>query len=116
MNLLIEIPAEFEQHFHSDRFADSLYRLSADAHSMAGNYEQETVSMLIKAFENAIPAADVVERKKGKWALVEKRRKASVYRCSECGNFFTVWPDTLNCGRGDMNYCCECGADVRGDP
>ena len=56
------------------------------------------------------PAADVVERKTGKWALVEKRRKASVYRCSKCGNFFTVWPDTLNCGRGDMNYCPNCGA------
>ena len=59
------------------------------------------------------PAANVVERKKGLWALVEKRRKASVYRCSECGNFFTVWPDTLNCGRGDMNYCPNCGADMR---
>ena len=58
--------------------------------------------------------ADVVERKTGKWALVEKRRKASVYRCSECGNFFTVWPDTLNGGRGDMNYCPNCGAKMDG--
>lgn len=61
----------------------------------------------------SMTAAAVVKRKKGLWALVEKRRKASVYRCSECGNFFTVWPDTLNCGRGDMNYCPNCGADMR---
>lgn len=34
---------------------DSLHRLSADAHLLAGNYEQETAKMLIKAFKNAEP-------------------------------------------------------------
>ena len=55
MKLLIDIPKEFEQHFQTDRFEDSLHRLSADAHLLAGNYEQETVAMLIKLFKNAIP-------------------------------------------------------------
>ena len=54
MRLLINIPKEFEQHFQADRFEESLHRLSADAHLLAGNYEQETVMMLIKAFETAI--------------------------------------------------------------
>ena len=69
MRLLINIPKEFEQHFQADRFEDSLYRLSADAHLLAGNYKQETAAMLIESFKNAIPIpcgrlidADVVEK------------------------------------------------------
>lgn len=55
MKLLIDIPKEFEQHFQADRFDDSLHRLSADAHLLAGLYEQETALMLSEAFKNAVP-------------------------------------------------------------
>lgn len=54
MKLLIDIPKEFEQHFQMDRFEDSLNRLSADVHLLAGLYEQETALMLIEALKNAI--------------------------------------------------------------
>ncbi len=54
MRLLINIPKEFEQHFQADKFEDSLHRLSADAHLLAGNYEQETAVMLIESFKSAI--------------------------------------------------------------
>ena len=50
MKIEIEIPKEFEEHFNEDRFEDSLHRLSADAHLIAGNYEQEVAIMLIQAF------------------------------------------------------------------
>ncbi|WP_270386919.1 hypothetical protein [Blautia hansenii] len=50
MKIEIEIPKEFEEHFNADRFGDSLHRLSADAHLLAGKYEQETAMMLIQAF------------------------------------------------------------------
>ena len=53
MKIIIEIPKEFENHFLQDGFEDSFYRLNADAHCLAGNYEQETLIMLIKAFKNA---------------------------------------------------------------
>ena len=53
MKIIFEIPKEFENHFLQDRFEDSLYRLNADAHCLAGNYEQEIIIMLIKAFKNA---------------------------------------------------------------
>ena len=53
MRIIIKIPQEFENHFLQDRFEDSLHRLNADAHLLAGNYEQETLIMLIKAFKNA---------------------------------------------------------------
>ena len=58
MRLLINIPKEFEQHFQADRFEDSLHRLSADAHLLAGDYEQETAVMLIESFKNAVPVPD----------------------------------------------------------
>ena len=64
MKLVIDIPKEFEQHFQTDRFEDSLHRLSADAHLLAGLYEQETALMLIKAFKNAIlvpPHGDLID-------------------------------------------------------
>lgn len=54
MKLLINIPKEFEQHFQADRFEDSLHRLSADAHLLAGNYEQETAKMLRNALKSAV--------------------------------------------------------------
>ena len=59
MRVEIEIPKEFEEHFKQDKFEDTLYRLSADAHLIAGNYEQETAIMLIKAFKESKPAYDV---------------------------------------------------------
>lgn len=65
MRLLIDIPKEFEQHFQADRFEDSLHRLSADAHLIAGLYEQETASMLIEAFATAVPVpkhGDLIDR------------------------------------------------------
>lgn len=52
MKIEIEIPKEFEEHFYQDRFEDTFHRLSADAHLIAGNYEQETANMLIKAFKD----------------------------------------------------------------
>lgn len=42
-----------------DKFEDSLNRLCADAHLLAGNYEWETAIMLIKAFRESKPAYDV---------------------------------------------------------
>ena len=54
MWITIKIPKEFEEHFYRDNFKDSLLRLLMDAHDLAGNYEKETILMLIKAFKNAI--------------------------------------------------------------
>ena len=83
MELLIKIPKEFEQRFKQDAFEDSLHRLSADAHLIAGLYEQETAKMLRDAFKNAIPvqrhgrlidadalkASIVFAEKTAKWAV-----------------------------------------------
>ena len=63
---------------------------------------------------NAIPSADVVERKKGKWQITDAYPH-NVY-CSECHKKFAqthwaVWGD----GSLPRNFCPNCGADMRND-
>lgn len=53
IRVTIEIPDEFWKDWVADRFDDALHRLSADAHLLAGLYEQEIASMLANAFQNA---------------------------------------------------------------
>ena len=82
MELLIKIPKEFEQHFKQDAFEDSLHRLSADAHLIAGIYEQETAKMLRDAFKSAVsvpPHGDLIDRK----ALLEGEGRYSISLCKE---------------------------------
>lgn len=64
MEIKIEIPKEFEEHFNRDRFKDSLERVRADiqwglkSHSViAGRYEMELAEML----EIAMSKAEVIK-------------------------------------------------------
>lgn len=52
---------------------------------------------------------------KGEWIDISTGKgifKNRSVKCSKCGN--TLDLDGLNCGRGDANYCPNCGADMRG--
>lgn len=61
MKLLIEIPKEFEEHFNTDRFKDSLERVRVDIQcglecseiKIAGLYELELIQMLRTAMIKA---------------------------------------------------------------
>ena len=54
------------------------------------------------------------ERKTGRWILYDKRFPwRQDYKCSECGNYINL--SGINCGRGDANYCPNCGAKMEGD-
>lgn len=63
MEIVIKIPKEFENHFNSDNFEDSLQRVRFDIHKaiiakkdiLSGNYEIETLDMLTEAFLNGTP-------------------------------------------------------------
>lgn len=62
----------------------------------------DTCDRHIKEIRN-LPAADVVERKQGKWEKVYYGNRPN--RCSECrkkSNYHT-------------NFCPNCGADMRGE-
>ena len=49
----IKIPEEYVGELLQDRFRNTLERAKADFHLLAGNYERETINMLIEAFKNA---------------------------------------------------------------
>lgn len=55
----------------------------------------------------------------GRWELISQNKftGAKTLRCSYCKNYFVVRDDTLNAGRGDANFCpnCGCKQDLRGD-
>lgn len=63
MQIVINIPKEFEEHFNSDKFEDSLKRIRFDTLetinstqcALSGNYEIETIDMLIEAFKEGTP-------------------------------------------------------------
>ena len=53
---------------------------------------------------------------KGEWNEIERGGlliKYALFRCKHCGNIFKVYEDTLNAGRGDKNFCPNCGADMK---
>ena len=62
-----------------------------------------TQEEMIAVIEN-IPSAEP-ERKTGKW---EDSGWKIIYKCSECGNYLDF--SGLNAGRGDANFCPNCGA------
>ena len=49
------------------------------------------------------------ERKTGKWIRVD----SNTFKCSKCGNFLNF--RGVNAGRGDANYCPNCGAKMEVD-
>lgn len=52
---------------------------------------------------------DGEERKTGKWIRVD----SNTFKCSNCGNFLNF--HGVNAGRGDANYCPNCGAKMEVD-
>lgn len=59
----------------------------------------------------ALPAADVRENRRGKWIRIGFFGRA--FKCNLCGNILDF--DGVNAGRGDANFCPNCGADMRED-
>lgn len=58
MNITIEIPKEFEEHYNRDKFEDSLKRIEADikyqeCYGLSGLYELELIEMLKNAFNRS---------------------------------------------------------------
>lgn len=53
-------------------------------------------------------AKEEPERKKGEWIKVGHWGRS--YKCNQCGNYLDF--DGVNAGRGDANFCPNCGADM----
>lgn len=53
-----------------------------------------------------IDALPSIKQKKGKWL----NNYQPGYKCSECGGYLEI-----DCGDVEMNFCPNCGADMRGE-
>lgn len=60
----------------------------------------------IKAWIEALPAADVQPVKHGRWIKPTRVPDSMLDECSVCG---------FDCGAYTFNYCPNCGADMRGE-
>lgn len=49
---------------------------------------------------------------KGEWIKGKGFWNKNTVQCSLCGNYLDM--DGVNGGRGDANFCPNCGADMRG--
>ena len=64
MKLIIDIPAEFETDYNGDKFKDFFSRVLCDIDKgvLCGNYEKETAEMFLKAFDESVPMANILEK------------------------------------------------------
>ena len=72
-----------------------------------------TCEDVIKEFLLSAEAADVPERKVGKWITEYDSwgglfKTVRGHKCSLCNHYLDF--DGVNAGRGDANYCPNCGA------
>ena len=77
----------------------------ADKLCLETDYDNEQVIEMLNDLPSVTP-----KEKTGHWvnAKVGKLFPSNDYKCSECGNLLDF--DGINCGRGDANYCPNCGA------
>lgn len=55
------------------------------------------------------------ERKKGMWLYLDKDKRffhPHIVKCSVCNNTLDMYG--VNAGRGDANFCPNCGAEMEG--
>lgn len=64
MKLIIDIPKEFETDYKGDKFKDFFSRVLCDIDKgvLCGNYEKETTEMFLKAFDESVTMANIVEK------------------------------------------------------
>jgi len=55
-----------------------------------------------------IPSVEAVPVVHGKWKKEGRWSRGRMYRCDQCGNYLDF--RGVNAGRGDANYCPNCGA------
>jgi len=74
-----------------------------------------TMSGAKAMYNEAVKALEELEeRGEGKWIQYDKRFPwRHLYKCSECGNYLDF--SGVNGGRGEANYCPNCGAKMRED-
>ena len=89
---------DWETHISQSDLAESEKRILTNRASAT-----KMAMIEVRLRVDKIPSADVVERKKGEWMLVNDNR-GQHYICNCCGE----WKY-----HQEQNYCGHCGADMR---
>ena len=66
----------------------------------------------MKQWFKHLPSAQP-ERKTGRWIHLSRHKWIRTYKCDQCGNILDF--DGVNAGRGDANFCPNCGTSMRGE-
>lgn len=103
MDIVIEIPKEFEDEYHRDKFEEYFGRMKADYNNircLAGNYEYETLEMMEKAFRESCMFVLTNKNKETKRKPV---KEYGSYYCPNCKKYIP-YQQILR-----YDYCAECG-------
>lgn len=83
-----------------------------EVHALLNAFAESTLNFLkVEEVIKSVPTADVAPVVHGEWIKIDKRGKN--VQCSKCGN--TLDLRGVNTGRGDANYCPNCGARMDGE-
>ena len=90
---------------------DAVRQYCIDVHIEDGDYHANGMEYELNILPSAKP-----ERKKGNWLVLSgkctKNIDKRIVECSVCFNTLSL--SGVNAGRGDANFCPNCGADMRG--
>ena len=79
-----------------------------------GRERETTVRHIFEMNKGVYTAADVVERKRGKWIDRDDVHYGwNTWQCSVCGDEFILEEGTPDVN--GYNFCPNCGADMRGE-
>ena len=84
---------------------DALHAIGAEIVGVTNEGRQ-----LLEMCQFVIKQLPSTEHKKGDWISTGLK---NVCRCSKCGNYLDF--DGLNAGRGDANFCPNCGSIMNKD-
>ena len=94
-----KINHELERSLSSVYFCEDGTKISADVGYVAEWFEDYVIKL------HQIPLVDAVEVVHGEWIAVPNSGIGNTAKCSCCGS--SIY------GYKAMNYCCNCGADMR---
>lgn len=102
MKLIIDIPTEFETDYNGDKFKDFFSRVLCDIEKgkcLCGSYEIETAEMFLKAFDESVTMANIVEK------LEEEKTMA--YDKWDGGSSYKAYQQAINIVKQEINNGLE---------
>ena len=75
--------------------------------------DKRTVKGKLQVAREVLKLPTIEPRKKGKWIYLDKDKRffhPHIVKCSVCDNTLDMYG--VNAGRGDANFCPNCGAEM----